>query len=130
MTLIAIQGLRLCSWITLPSNRIGLYCLARTNEGGPRNPSRNTPPSLKQSSVAPSAEPVGWLNKISTSLPDSTQTSPEKGVLSENSNSFLDSYTGTKPLIGEHKKEYSNTWYIFQKMCVKKYTFTVCCRIR
>lgn len=30
-------------------------------------------------------------------------TSPEPSVLSENGNSFLDGYTGTKPLIGEHR---------------------------
>ncbi|XP_044027954.1 uncharacterized protein si:ch211-199g17.2 isoform X2 [Siniperca chuatsi] len=59
----------------------------------------NKPPSLIQSTVA-SVKSEGWLNNTSASLWDNTQTSTEVSVLSENSNSFLDGYTGTEPLIG------------------------------
>lgn len=56
----------------------------------------NKPPSLIQTTVSSSINSKGWLDNISTSQFDNTQ-------MSQNSNSFLDGYTGTKPLIGEHE---------------------------
>ncbi|XP_044191763.1 uncharacterized protein si:ch211-199g17.2 [Thunnus albacares] len=78
----------------------------------------NKPPSLIQSTVASSVNSNSWLNNISTSQLDKTQ-------MSANSNSFLDGYTGTKPLIGlfsvvECRSEDGRT-YCF--LCH-------CCRIR
>lgn len=63
----------------------------------------NKPPSLMQSTVAPSIKSEGWLKNTPASLLGNTQTSPALSVLSENSDSFLDGYTGTEPLIGEHR---------------------------
>lgn len=63
----------------------------------------NKPPSLIRSTVAPPIRSEVWSNDTPTPLLDNTQTSPEPSVLSENSNSFLDGYTGTEPLIGEHR---------------------------
>lgn len=55
----------------------------------------NEPPSLIQSTLAPSIDSNSWLDNISTSQLHNTGTS-------DDSNSFIDGYTGTKLLIGEH----------------------------
>ncbi|XP_018553133.1 uncharacterized protein si:ch211-199g17.2 [Lates calcarifer] len=57
-------------------------------------------PVLMQSTVAPLIKSQGWLKNISASQFDNTQMVSEPSVLSDNSNSFLDCYTGAKPLIG------------------------------
>lgn len=90
----------------IQSHRIVFF--AQNQEGWSKKSLRtsaetNTPLSLIHSTGAPSVKSVGRLNNTSTSLPDNTQTSHEKSVLSKNSKSFLDGYRGTKPLIGEHK---------------------------
>lgn len=59
-------------------------------------------PVLMQSTVAPLIKSQGWLKNISASQFDNTQMVSEPSVLSDNRNSFLDCYTGAKPLIGEH----------------------------
>lgn len=51
----------------------------------------NKAPSRIQSTASPSIKSAGWFNSTCSSLLDSTQTC------------FLDGYTGTRPLIGEHK---------------------------
>lgn len=56
----------------------------------------NEPPSLIQSSVASFVDSNSWLDNTSTSQLDNTQTP-------ENNKSFIDDYTGTTPLIGEHE---------------------------
>nr|XP_019945870.1 PREDICTED: uncharacterized protein LOC109631493 isoform X2 [Paralichthys olivaceus] len=53
-------------------------------------------PHLTHSSAAPTIKSEGWLTNTST--PQSNNI--EATVFSENSSSFLDGYTGTKPLIG------------------------------
>ncbi|XP_070702778.1 uncharacterized protein [Pempheris klunzingeri] len=85
----------------------------------------NKPPSPIQSAIAPFVKSDSWLQKASMSPWDNTQMPHELSVLSENSSSFLDGYTGTKPLIGllhvvECRSEDGHT-YCF--LCH-------CCRIR
>ncbi|XP_045914099.1 uncharacterized protein LOC123976200 isoform X3 [Micropterus dolomieu] len=59
----------------------------------------NKPPSLIQSTLD-SIKAEDWLSNMSVSLLDNTPMSAEPSVLSEKSSSFIDSYTGTEPLIG------------------------------
>ncbi|XP_039977238.1 uncharacterized protein si:ch211-199g17.2 isoform X1 [Xiphias gladius] len=85
----------------------------------------NKPPPLIRSTVVPPINSEDGFKNISTSQLENTQMSPEPSVLSENRKSFLDCYTGTKPLIGlvhvvECRSEDGCT-YIF--LCH-------CCRIR
>ncbi|XP_040909596.1 uncharacterized protein LOC121192106 [Toxotes jaculatrix] len=84
----------------------------------------NEPPALIQS-TASSVKSEGWLKNISASQLDNTQKSSEPCLPPTKSSSFLDCYTGTKPLIGlfrvvECKSEDGRT-YAF--LCH-------CCRIR
>ncbi|XP_071356903.1 uncharacterized protein [Trachinotus anak] len=78
-----------------------------------------------RSTVAPPIKSESWLKNITASQLRNTLMSPEPSVLSDNSNSFLDGYTGTRPLIGlfrvvECRSEDGNT-------CV---FLCHCCRIR
>ncbi|XP_073319692.1 uncharacterized protein [Pagrus major] len=87
--------------------------------------SRTSISSSEDTNKPPSLISEGWLNNTSTSLSDDAQVSPEPPLLSENSNSPLDDYTGGKPLIGlfrvvECRSEAGHT-YCF--LCH-------CCRIR
>ncbi|XP_067357746.1 uncharacterized protein [Channa argus] len=59
----------------------------------------NESPSLLQSTPAPPVKPESLLKNILTPQWDSTEMLSEPPMLSGNS-SFLDSYTGNKPLIG------------------------------
>nr|XP_046273649.1 uncharacterized protein LOC124074604 [Scatophagus argus]XP_046273650.1 uncharacterized protein LOC124074604 [Scatophagus argus]XP_046273651.1 uncharacterized protein LOC124074604 [Scatophagus argus]XP_046273652.1 uncharacterized protein LOC124074604 [Scatophagus argus] len=79
----------------------------------------NRPHSLTQSTVAPSVKSESWLSNTSV------QMSPKTSVLSENSSSFLDGYTGTKPLIGLHRvvECRSEDGHTYCLLCH-------CCRIR
>ncbi|XP_023140936.1 uncharacterized protein si:ch211-199g17.2 [Amphiprion ocellaris] len=54
--------------------------------------------SLPMMQAKPPVKPEVWIENISTSQLNDTQTSPES--ISEKSRNFLDDYTGTKPLIG------------------------------
>lgn len=107
LDLTTIQELHLCSWRSILSNRRESYCLLRTNREGLRNSFKvsvetNKPPFLiPVITVALCVRSERRLNKTSTSLSDSPETSLEGSALSENRHSFLDSYKGTTPLIGE-----------------------------
>ncbi|XP_039977241.1 uncharacterized protein si:ch211-199g17.2 isoform X2 [Xiphias gladius] len=68
----------------------------------------NKPPPLIRSTVVPPINSEDGFKNISTSQLENTQMSPEPSVLSENRKSFLDCYTGTKPLIG--MKMLCNGW--------------------
>ncbi|KAK2830333.1 hypothetical protein Q5P01_018264 [Channa striata] len=59
----------------------------------------NESPALFQSSAAPSVNPEGLLKNILTSQWDGTRMASEPSMLLGNG-SFLDGYTGNKPLIG------------------------------
>lgn len=75
------------------------------------------PPQLRSTVIIPNKS-EDRLKNLSTLQLNTTQISPEPSVPSGNSKSFLDGYTGAKPLIGEHRSRVATICAIVAKNCI------------